>query len=73
MDTKKDKANAGILFSTLLSYYCSKKEINLATLLTFPLWPEYLKHYSKLLCSDVHSINSKVHKDFSVFVSITCI
>lgn len=47
MDTKKDKANAGTLFSTLLSFYCSKREINLTTLLTFPLWPEYLKHFGE--------------------------
>ena len=49
MDTKKDKANTGTLFSTLLSLYCSKKDINLTTLLSFPLWPEYLKHFGKLL------------------------
>ena len=47
MDTKKDKANTGTLFSTLLSFYCYKREINLITLLSFPLWPQYLKHFSK--------------------------
>ena len=48
MDAKKDKANTGTLFSTLLTYYHSKKEINLPILLSFPLWPEYLKHFGKL-------------------------
>lgn len=47
MDAKKDKPNAGALFSTLLISYHSKKEIDLKTLFSFPLWPEYLKHFGK--------------------------
>ena len=50
MNTKKHKlshSSVGILFSTLLTNYYSKKEVCLTTLFKFHLWPEYLKHFGK--------------------------
>ena len=45
IDNKSDKSNTGVLLSRLLTNYYAVKEINLATLLSFCLWPEYLKHF----------------------------
>ena len=47
-EKKRNKYNIGTSLSTLLMKYYAKKDLTLETLLKFRLWPEYLKHYSKL-------------------------
>ena len=47
IDNKSDKSNVGVLLSRLLTNYYAVKEIDFATLLSFCLWPEYLKHFGK--------------------------
>ena len=49
MKTQGGNNNNGALLSRLVIKYYVGKEINLATLVSFRLWPEYLKHFGKYI------------------------
>ena len=49
MKTQGGNDNNGALLSQLLIKYYVAREINLATLVSFRLWPEYLKHFGKYI------------------------
>ena len=70
LDNKPTNSNTGLLLSQLLMHYYALKEIDLATLLSFCLWPEYLKHFGKFECMYVSfPINCKNLNDI-VFMHI---
>lgn len=49
MKTQGVNDNNGALLSRLLIKYYVAREINLATLVSFHLWPQYLKHFGKYI------------------------
>jgi len=42
---KKAHKPVGGMYSALLTEYHAKKEIDLLSLFSYRLWPEYLQHY----------------------------
>ena len=54
---KEDIHYIGALLSQLLMEHYDLKEINLVTLLTFRLWPEYLKHFGEWLLHIIIVVN----------------
>ena len=64
MKTQGVHDNNGALLSQLLMKYYFAKEINLSTLVSFRLWPEYLHHFGKGISVIVYSITIQAVKLF---------